>query len=129
MSTSATTFVPEAGQPSADHDHHHGHEQSFFFKYIWSLDHKMIGLQYLWTSFFFLFIGGLLAMGIRYQLAYPGVPVPLIGSLLPSTIAVDGVILPGGYNMTCFSPCTPRSWCSSSSCRCSSVASATISFR
>jgi cytochrome c oxidase subunit 1 len=99
MSTSATTFVPEPGQPSADHDHHHGHEQSFFFKYIWSLDHKMIGLQYLWTSFFFLFIGGLLAMGIRYQLAYPGVPVPLIGSLLPSTIAIDGVILPGGYNM------------------------------
>ena len=99
MSTSATTFVPDAGHPSAEHGHNHGHEQSFFFKYIWSLDHKMIGLQYLWTSFFFLFIGGLLAMGIRYQLAYPGVPVPLIGSLLPSTIAVDGVILPGGYNM------------------------------
>ena len=44
-------------------------------------------------------IGGLLAMGIRYQLAYPGVEVPLIGKLLPSTIATDGIILPGGYNM------------------------------
>ncbi|MGA0093207.1 MAG: cytochrome C oxidase subunit I, partial [Chthoniobacterales bacterium] len=87
MSTSVTTFVPES-PADAHHDHHH--KPNFFFTYIWSVDHKMIGLQYLWTSFVFLLIGGLLAMGIRYQLAYPGVEVPLIGSLLPSTIAVDG---------------------------------------
>jgi len=96
MSTSVTTFVPES---HADTHHDHHHKQNFFFTYIWSVDHKMIGLQYLWTSFAFLLIGGLLAMGIRYQLAYPGVEVPLIGRLLPSTIATDGVILPGGYNM------------------------------
>ena len=98
MSTSATTFIPEPGHAAVEHGHHE-HKQSFFSKYIWSLDHKMIGLQYLWTSFFFLLIGGLLAMGIRFQLAYPGMQVPLIGALLPSTIAIDGVILPGGYNM------------------------------
>jgi len=96
MSTSVTTFVPES---HADTHHDHHHKQNFFFTYIWSVDHKMIGLQYLWTSFAFLLLGGLLAMGIRYQLAYPGVEVPLIGRLLPSTIATDGVILPGGYNM------------------------------
>ncbi|MEY3480016.1 MAG: Alternative cytochrome c oxidase subunit 1 [Verrucomicrobiota bacterium] len=97
MSTSVTTFVPESHADS----HHEGHhqKQNFFFTYIWSVDHKMIGLQYLWTSFAFLLLGGLLAMGIRYQLAYPGVEVPLIGRLLPSTIATDGIILPGGYNM------------------------------
>ena len=98
MSTSATTFIPGASHAPVEHGHHE-HKQSFFSKYIWSLDHKMIGLQYLWTSFFFLLIGGLLAMGIRFQLAYPGMQVPLIGALLPSTIAMDGVILPGGYNM------------------------------
>ena len=98
MSTSATTFVPDA-LAAHEHHHHHGHEPNFFHKYIWSLDHKMIGLQYMWTSFFFLLIGGLLAMGIRFQLAYPGMEVPLIGALLPSSVAIDGVILPGGYNM------------------------------
>ena len=97
MSTSVTTFVPESDAGSHHEGHHH--KQNFFFTYIWSVDHKMIGLQYLWTSFAFLLLGGLLAMGIRYQLAYPGVEVPLIGKLLPSTIATDGVILPGGYNM------------------------------
>ncbi|MBU3665014.1 MAG: cytochrome c oxidase subunit I [Chthoniobacterales bacterium] len=96
MSTTATTFDSGAAHKDA---HHGNHKQSFFFTYIWSLDHKMIGLQYMWTSFFFLLIGGLLAMGIRYQLAYPGVEVPLVGRLLPSSIATDGIILPGGYNM------------------------------
>jgi cytochrome c oxidase subunit 1 len=35
-------------------------------------DHKVIGIQYTVTSFFFLFVGGLLAMLIRVQLAKPG---------------------------------------------------------
>ena len=100
MSSSATVFVP-GDAPAPGHEEHHGHHpnQGFFFTYIWSTDHKMIGLQYLWTSFVFLLLGGLLAMGIRFQLAYPGATVPLIGALLPASVAVDGVILPGGYNM------------------------------
>lgn len=59
----------------------------------------MIGLQYLWTALFFLLIGGGLALGVRYQLGFPGAEIPLVGGLLPSTLAVDGVIVPGGYNM------------------------------
>src|ERR1700737_284890 len=74
-------------------------ELSFFRKYIWSEDHKTIGLQYLFTSLFFLLVGGLLAMGVRYQLAFPGVPVPVIGGLLPSWLVTSaGAIQPGGYN-------------------------------
>lgn len=68
-------------------------------RYLWSYDHKMIGLQYFWTALFFLFIGGGLALGVRYQLALPGAEVPLIGRFLPQTVAMDGAILPGGYNM------------------------------
>ncbi len=62
---------------------HGHHELSFFNKYIWSEDHKTIAIQYLLSTLFFLIIGGLLAMGVRYQLAFPGAPVPLIGGLLP----------------------------------------------
>jgi len=81
---------------SAGHGHHEPH---WFFKYFWTYDHKMIGLQYLWTALFFLFIGGGLALGVRYQLAYPGAVVPIIGQFLPDTLAIDGAFLPGGYNM------------------------------
>lgn len=79
------------------HDHH---EKKGLFHYLWSYDHKMIGLQYLWTSLFFLFIGGALALGIRFQLAFPNHPLPLIGHFLPSTlVSEDGAIIPGGFNM------------------------------
>lgn len=94
---SATVFVPDEVPAGESHEHHP--HKGFFFTYIWSTDHKMIGLQYMWTSFAYLLLGGLLAMGIRFQLAYPGMEVPLIGALLPATMASDGIILPGGYNM------------------------------
>src|SRR6476660_5771974 len=79
-------------------DAHHPKE-SFFRKHIWTYDHKMIGIQYLWTALFFLFLGGGLALLVRYQLAWPNTPVPVIGHLLPATVAADGAIIPGGYNM------------------------------
>jgi hypothetical protein len=59
----------------------------------------MIGLQYLWTALAFLFLGGALALGVRWQLGFPGAEFPIIGRLLPATVAVDGSIIPGGYNM------------------------------
>ncbi|MBV9733599.1 MAG: cbb3-type cytochrome c oxidase subunit I, partial [Verrucomicrobia bacterium] len=77
----------------------HHHELSFFHKYIWSEDHKTIAIQYLFASLFFLLIGGLLAMGVRYQLAFSGQPIPLIGTLLPRWLVTDaGAIQPQGYN-------------------------------
>ncbi|MBE2204748.1 MAG: cbb3-type cytochrome c oxidase subunit I [Chthoniobacterales bacterium] len=85
--------------PFADQNGHSHARESFFRKYLWTYDHKMIGLQYFWTALFFLFIGGALALAVRYQLAMPGSVVPVIGRFLPQTIAVDGAIIPGGYNM------------------------------
>ena len=81
-------------------DHGHDHPQHGFFRtYVWSHDHKMIGIQYLFASLFFMAVSGLLAMGVRWQLAFPGQPVPLIGKLLPASIVgPDGAIQPGGYN-------------------------------
>jgi cytochrome c oxidase subunit 1 len=95
---SATT-IDAPVQETNSHAHSDHHEVGFFQKYIWTYDHKMIGLQYLWTALAFLFIGGALALGVRWQLGFPGAEFPLIGRLLPATVAVDGSIIPGGYNM------------------------------
>ncbi len=92
------TIAHSEAEAHAESAHHH-HELSFFNKYIWSEDHKTIAIQYLFASLFFLLIGGLLAMGVRYQLAFSGAPIPLIGTLLPKWLVTDaGAIQPQGYN-------------------------------
>jgi len=60
----------------------HHQPDTFFSKYIWSLDHKVIAKQYLWAGLIFFLVGGTLAMLIRWQWAYPGQPVPLLGKIL-----------------------------------------------
>src|SRR3990167_2220705 len=63
-------------------DHHRdSHELSFWRKYIFATDHKVIGLQYGITGFTFLFFGFCLMMLMRWQLAYPGEPIPAINNL------------------------------------------------
>jgi|TARA_B100000959_G_scaffold16302_1_gene15953 cytochrome c oxidase subunit 1 len=74
-------------------DQHH-HEESFIQKYIFSVDHKTIGLQYGITSLLFLLFGFGLMMVMRWQLAYPETPVPIVGWLLGET----GILLPEIYN-------------------------------
>ena len=66
-------------------------------RYIFSTDHKVIGLQYGFTSLFFLLVGFALVMLIRWQVAYPGQPIPLAG-LLGAANAPGGVLLPEFYN-------------------------------
>jgi len=75
-------------------DSHNHHEEPFYRKYIWSTDHKIIGLQYGITSLIFLLIGFSLMMIMRWQLAYPESAVPLVGSIFGE----DGMLLPEIYN-------------------------------
>src|SRR5687768_5609550 len=75
--------------------HPHDH-RSFLRKYIFSTDHKIIGIQFLLVSLFFLLVGGILAMMIRWQLGFPGRPMPM-GGMLPDTMAPGGVIVPEFY--------------------------------
>jgi cytochrome c oxidase subunit 1 len=75
----------------------HGEPQSFLRRYIFSTDHKIIGIQFLFMSLFFLLVGGILAAIMRWQLGYPGQPLPASG-MLPETMVVDGIILPEFYN-------------------------------
>ena len=53
-----------------DHSSHGAHSWKDYFKV--NTDHKVIGTQYVVTSFFFLFVGGLIAMLMRAELAQPG---------------------------------------------------------
>jgi len=78
--------------------HAHGHEQSFWRTYVFSLDHKVIGIQYAITGLLFLLFGFTLMMIMRWQLAYPGQPIPVIGGWLGTANAPGGIILPEFYN-------------------------------
>jgi cytochrome c oxidase subunit 1 len=74
--------------PGHGHDDHHDdhghHEQSFFMKYLWSTDHKMIAMQYMFTGMFMAVVGGYMAYAFRMQLAFPGKSVPGYGLVTPS---------------------------------------------
>ena len=97
-----------APHPHAEHDpHHHDaghdhHELPFWRKYIISTDHKVIGIQYGITGLIFLFFGFSLMMLMRWQLAYPGQALPVIGNWLGSFFGPgsmpDGKMTPDFYN-------------------------------
>lgn len=76
----------------------HSHDLPFWRKYIFSLDHKVIGIQYGVTGLLFLFFGFCLMMLMRWQLAYPGQPLPVIGNLFSEKMMVGGIMLPEFYN-------------------------------
>lgn len=80
-------------------DYIHPEPTDFFHKYVWSYDHKVIAKQYLWTSLLFMILGGTLAMLLRWQIAYPNVPVPIVGNLLKNWLffGTNGEITSNGY--------------------------------
>jgi cytochrome c oxidase subunit 1 len=78
-------------------DGHH-EELSFWRKYVFSTDHKVIGIQYCVTGLAFLFFGFCLMMLMRWQLAYPGKAIPIIGGLFGDARAPGGIMLPDFYN-------------------------------
>ncbi len=90
--------VLEKPPPEAeDHADHH-HPEPFWKRYIFSQDHKVIGLQYAFTALFFLLFGFTLMILMRWQLAWPGRPIPIIGGLLGEANAPGGIMLPEFYN-------------------------------
>ena len=98
MSTLHPT-LDHAGHAGDDaHGHGHGHhELSFIQKYVFSTDHKVIGIQFLITTMLMLMVGGALALGVRWQLARPWEYMPIAGNL---TFARDGgQISPEYYTM------------------------------
>ncbi len=94
---------------SSSHGHHgssgggHGdaehHELGFWRKYVFSTDHKVIGIQYGLTALAFLFFGFCLMMLMRWQLAFPGKPLPFgLGKLFSDAVMPGGAMAPDFYN-------------------------------
>ncbi len=81
----------------ASHAHVEHHELGFLRTYVFSTDHKMIGKQFLITTLLMLMVGGTLALGVRWQLAYPWSTMPIVGKLIFP--AQGGQIPPEFYTM------------------------------
>ncbi|MGE0453882.1 MAG: cbb3-type cytochrome c oxidase subunit I [Vicinamibacteria bacterium] len=91
--------APAAGSHAAEDPHGHGHApQAFIWKYVFSKDHKVIGIQYYVTAMLMAVVAGLLAMLIRMQLAWPDASWPNLGKLLSKGFS-DGVMNPEFYAM------------------------------
>src|SRR5687767_11848660 len=96
----------QAGAHTADSADHH-HELSFLRKWVFSTDHKFIGIQYGIVGLFFLLVGLLLMMVMRWSLAFPMTPLPpslswilhLFGEDFASRWAGDATVRGPLYNM------------------------------
>src|SRR5438309_5890778 len=76
------TPAKKHGTAVAEHAGVHHVELGFWQKYVFSTDHKTIGIQYTVSGLLFLFFGFCLMMMMRWQLAYPGQAIPVLGKAL-----------------------------------------------
>jgi cytochrome c oxidase subunit 1 len=88
--------IPHTGVHEARHE-----EAGFWRTYVFSTDHKVIGIQYGITALCFLLLGFFLMMIMRWQIAHPGEAVPVVGPLLAAIfgeVAGKGMVSPDLYN-------------------------------
>lgn len=89
--------VAEGAQVAHGHEHaHEHHEQGFVSKYIFSMDHKTIGKQFLITGIVWAIIGGLFSVLFRLQLGYPEESFPILETFFGNW-AKGGQIQPEFY--------------------------------
>jgi len=105
METTVQQFPPfrEGAAHHGHDDHGHGehHEPNFWQKYIFSTDHKVIGIQYGFMALCFMLFGFFLMLLMRWQIAHPQMPVPFFGPILEKILgqpAAGGAISPELYN-------------------------------
>ncbi len=92
----AAPSIPYPGLHEARHE-----EAGFWNTYVFSTDHKVIGIQYGITALCFLFFGLCLMLVMRWQIAHPGEAVPVVGPLLAALfgdMAAKGTVSPDLYN-------------------------------
>jgi cytochrome c oxidase subunit 1 len=77
---------------------HAGHQAptGFIRRYIFSLDHKVIGIQYYFLALFSVFLGMGLSLLMRYHMVYPDAKVGWFETLWP-TGAAGGIMTPELY--------------------------------
>ena len=79
-----------------DHLMEHHHKENFFTKYIFTMDHKMIGKQFLITGMIMGIVGVMMSMLFRLELAYPEQSFPILEFFLGKW-SPDGVMDPNMY--------------------------------
>src|SRR5271170_7938387 len=71
--------------------------QGFIRKYIFSLDHKVIGIQYFFLALTAVFVGMFLSLLMRIHLVWPNAVLPLVGTIKPeaylSLLTMHGTIM------------------------------------
>ena len=82
-----------SAQPAA---HHHSPPQGFIRNYVFSLDHKVIGLQYYGLALVAVVTGMVLSWLMRIHLGWGAAAIPLLDKLSPNG-APGGVITPEYY--------------------------------
>jgi cytochrome c oxidase subunit 1 len=93
---SSIALDPHSHELAHAPDHGHAHTTSFVSKYIFSKDHKIIGIQFLFSTLLWFLIGGLLALAVRWQIAWPWTEVPIFGRLF---VSEGGQMSPEAYTM------------------------------
>ncbi len=76
---------------------HGAHRESWIRRYVFSTDHKWIGVQYGFTALCFLLFGFSLMILMRLQLGWPGQSFSAL-KLLGEARAPGGILLPEAYN-------------------------------
>lgn len=93
------------------HDDHAHHDPGFWKKWVFTTDHKMIGIQYAVTGLAFLLFGFGLMMVMRWSIAHGAAPLPTaLGGMLHAffgddvfkwtEVVKDGVVTAKGYALT-----------------------------
>jgi cytochrome c oxidase subunit I len=72
----------ESGLPGV---HEHAAPQGFIRKWVFSLDHKVIGLQYYFLALAAVFVGMFLSLLMRIHLIWPTATLPFLGEIKPET--------------------------------------------
>ncbi len=94
------THAHEATHTAEHTQHHHHHEhpsQSFVEKYVFSMDHKIISKQFLFTAMFMAFAAAIMSVLFRLQLAWPGQQSSVMHFFLGDRWAKGGILDPNMY--------------------------------
>src|SRR6267154_26642 len=82
---------------AAHEAHAHAAPQGFIRKWVFSLDHKVIGLQYYFLALTAVLVGMFLSLLMRIHLIWPNITLPLLGDIKPETyltlVTMHGTIM------------------------------------
>src|SRR5215475_6624438 len=85
------------GEFALHETHAHAAPRSFIRRLVFSLDHKVIGLQYYFLALTAVFVGMILSLLMRIHLIWPNIHLPLLGDIKPETyltlVTMHGTIM------------------------------------